>query len=161
MANPLENEIKARLRQNQNKNKIYKSLATEQNKDEVQHMLFNLPDDALNRKMLPLRIVLFILLLLLTIKQFLFVYVVEQSSVDLMLGLIGPLIHIYIMRELLRNHRLGYQILPILSVLALLRPENRITPDTYMYIGMALLSGFLYWILFPKWKNKVSGEKLR
>ncbi len=100
--------------------------------------------------MLPLRIVLLILLVLLTIKQFLFIYVVEQSSVDLMLGLIGPLIHVYILRELLRNHRLGYQILPILALLALLRPENRLTPDTYMYIGMALLSGSLYLILFPK-----------
>ena len=125
-------------------------MATEQNSGEVQHMLNNLPAEGLNRKMLPLRIVLLILLLLLTIKQFLFVYIVEQSSVDLMLGLIGPLIHVYIMRELLRNHRLGYQILPILSVLALLRPENRITPDTYMYVGMALLSGFLYLTLFPK-----------
>lgn len=150
MANPLEKEIKARLRQNLSKKEIYKSLATEQNSGEVQHMLNNLPAERLNRKMLPLRIVLLILLLLLTIKQFLFVYIVEQSSVDLMLGLIGPLIHVYIMRELLRNHRLGYQILPILSVLALLRPENSITPDTYMYVGMALLSGFLYLTLFPK-----------
>lgn len=153
MANPLEKEIKARLRQNLSNKEIYQSLATEQNSGEVQHMLNNLPAEGLNRKMLPLRIVLLILLLFLIIKQFLFVYIVEQSSVDLTLGLIDPLIHVYLMRELLRNHRLGYQIVPILSVPALLRPENRITLDTYMYTGMALLFGFLYLILFPKRDN--------
>lgn len=149
MAKPLERYIKTQLREN---------LSNELNKDEVLHMLINLPVEALNKKMLPLRIVLFILLVLLTIKQFLFVYIVEKSSLDLMLGLIGPLIHIYIMRELLRNHRLGYQILPILSLLALLRPENNITPDRYMYMGMALLSGFLYLFLFPK-TNKIEQTK--
>jgi hypothetical protein len=153
MANPLERDIKAQLKQNLSKKEIYIRLGTERNRDEVLHMLNNLPTEALSKKMLPLRIVLLILLSLLTIKQFLFVYIVEQSSLDLMLGLIGPLIHIYIIRELLRNHRLGYQILPILSLLALFRPENNITPDTYMYIGMALLSGFLYLFLFPQTKK--------
>jgi hypothetical protein len=117
-------------------------------------MLNNLPTSKRNRKMLPLRIITIILLMLLTIKQFLFVYLHEASSVDLMLGLIGPLIHIYILREILRNHRLGYQILPLLSVLALLRPENRIIPDVYMYMIMALLSGLLFLFLFPK-KEKI------
>lgn len=155
MQNPLEKEIKTQLKQNLSKKDIYTRLATEQNKNELLHMLHNLPDEKRNRKMFPLRLLLLALLLLLTIKQFLFVYLHEQSSIDLMLGLIGPLIHIYIMRELLRNHRLGYQILPILSILALLfRPETRITPDMYMYMGMALLSGLLYLFLFTG-KNQI------
>jgi len=36
-----------------------------------------------------------------------------------------------------------------------LRPENRITPDIYMYISMALLSGLLFLVLFPK-KEKIT-----
>lgn len=150
MRNPLETEIKHRLRQGQSKKDIFANLSSEQNKDALQHMLNNLPDHKRNKKMLPLRLLMFTLLILLTIKQFLFVYLHEASSVDLMLGLIGPLIHVYIMRELLRNHRLGYQILPILSILALFRPENRIAPDMYMYMVMALLSGLLFFFLFPK-----------
>ena len=150
MRNPLETEIKHRLRQGQSKKDIFAKLSSEQNKDTLQHMLNNLPIHKRNKKMLPMRLLMFTLLILLTIKQFLFVYLHEASSVDLMLGLIGPLVHVYIMRELLRNHRLGYQILPILSILALFRPENRITPDMYMYMAMALLSGLLFFILFPK-----------
>jgi len=150
MRNPLETEIKHRLRQKQSKKAILASLLTEENKGTLQHMLNNLPDHERNKKMLPLRLVVIVLLILLTVKQFLFIYLHEVSSVDLMLGLIGPLIHVYILRELLRNHRLSYQILPLLSVLALLRPENRITPDMYMYMGMALLSGLLLLFLFPK-----------
>lgn len=150
MRNPLETEIKHRLQQGQSKKNIFAKLSSEQNKDTLLHMLNNLPPHERNKKMLPLRLLMFTLLTLLTIKQFLFVYVHEASSVDLMLGLIGPLIHVYIMRELLRNHRLGYQILPILSILALLRPENRIVPDMYMYMAMALLSGLLFFFLFPK-----------
>ena len=150
MRNPLEKEIKRRLRQNHNKRDIFKQLSNEQNQDSVAHMLNNLPNYERNRQMLPLRIVVLVLLVLLTIKQFLFVYLHEVSSVDLMLGLIGPLIHVYIMRECLRDHRLGYQILPILSLLALFRPENRIMPDTIMYLSMALLSAFLFFFLFPK-----------
>ena len=155
MRNPLEIEIKRRLRKQQSKKVIFAALSTEENKDTLGHMLNNLPTCKRNKKMLPLRIAMVILLILLTIKQFLFVYLHEASSVDLMLGLIGPLIHIYILREILRNHRLGYQILPLLSVLALLRPENRITPDIYMYISMALLSGLLFLVLFPK-KEKIT-----
>ncbi len=154
MRNPLEIEIKRRLHQQQSKKDIFANLKTEENRDTLEHMLNNLPTSKRNRKMLPLRIITIILLMLLTIKQFLFVYLHEASSVDLMLGLIGPLIHIYILREILRNHRLGYQILPLLSVLALLRPENRIIPDVYMYMIMALLSGLLFLFLFPK-KEKI------
>ncbi len=150
MHNPLEKEIKRRLKQNQSKKDILAQLATAQNRGVVVHMLNNLPRHTKNRQMLPLRLVVFSLLLLLTIKQFLFVYLHESSSVDLMLGLIGPFIHVYVMRELLRNHRLGYQILPILSLLALFRPEVRIFPDIYMYLGMAFLSGLLFFVLFPK-----------
>jgi hypothetical protein len=149
MRNPLEIEIKRQLRQHQSKKDIFAALCTEENKDTLEHMLNNLPTHKRNKKMLPLRIIMLILLILLTTKQFLFVYLHEASSVDLMLGLIGPLIHLYIMREILRNHRLGYQILPLLSILALLRPENRITPDMYMYMTMALLSGLLFLLLFP------------
>ncbi|HIP40706.1 MAG TPA: hypothetical protein EYG88_15295 [Desulfocapsa sulfexigens] len=150
MRQTLEKETKVLLRKNQNKKKIYKELATEANKFELVNLLNKLPSENRRKKTFFITLFVFILLLMLTIKQFLFVYLHENSNVSLMLGLIGPIIHIFIMRELLLSHRLAYQVLPLLSVLALFRPENRIVPDTYMYICIAVLSGILYLFLFPK-----------
>jgi hypothetical protein len=145
-----EKEIKTLLRQGKSKQQIFSTLVTESNGEQLSHMLNNLPLDAKRKKTYFITLFIIALLLLLTIKQFLFVYLHENSSVSLMLGMIGPLIHIYIIRELLRSHRLAYQILPILSILALFRPESRLIPDMYMYICMAVLSGALYFHLYPK-----------
>jgi len=150
MRHPFEKEIKSRLKKNQSKKEIFKALATEENRDDVAHALTNLPDESRRKKTLPVVLFVILLLVLLTIKQFLFVWLHENSSTSLMLGLIGPFIHVFILRELLLGHRVGYQILPLLSVLALFRPENRIVPDMYMYITMAVLSGLLYLFLFQK-----------
>ena len=150
MRQTLEKEIKALLKNNQSKKAIYKTLATDTNKNELTNLLNNLPLASRRNKTFIITLVLVVLLTLLTIKQCLFIYLHENSNISLILGFIAPIIHIYIIRELLLSHRLAYQILPLLSVLALFRPENRILPDMYMYICMALLSGILYLFLFPK-----------
>ncbi|MEN8200228.1 MAG: hypothetical protein ABFR63_09175 [Thermodesulfobacteriota bacterium] len=150
MRYPFEKEIKVRLKKNQSKEEIYSSLVTETNRDDLLHTLSNLPNEGWRKKLLPVSLFVIILLILLTTKQFLFVWLHESSSISLVLGLIGPFIHIYILRELLLGHRLGYMVLPLLSILALFRPENRIVPDMYMYMCMAVLSGLLYLFLFPK-----------
>ena len=150
MRQTFEKEIKALLHKNQSKKTIYKTLATDSNKYELTHLLNNLPLENRRKNTLPITLFLLLLLILLTIKQFLFMYLQANSNVSLILGLIGPMIHIYIIRELMLSHRLAYQVLPLLSILALFRPENRILPDMYMYIGMAALSGLLYLFLFPK-----------
>ena len=150
MRRPLEKEIKMLLKKNTSKKNILKTLATEANKIELIHLLNSLPPGDRRKKTFPVTLLLVTLLILLTTKQFLFIYLHESSNVSLILGFIGPLIHIYIMRELLLSHRLAYQVLPLLSVLALFRPENRIVPDMYMYMCMAVLSGLLYLFLFPK-----------
>ena len=150
MRQTLEKEIKALLKNKQSKKAIYKTLATDTNKDELINLLNNLPLASRRNKTFIVTLFLIVLLTLLTIKQCLFIYLHENSNVSLILGFIGPIIHIYIIRELLLSHRLAYQILPLLAVLALFRPENRILPDMYMYICMAVLSGMLYLFLFPK-----------
>lgn len=150
MKQPLEKEIKKLLHKNQSKRVVYKTLATESNRHELTHLLNNLPLGDRRKKTFLITLFLVVLLTLLTIKQLLFIYLHENSNVSLILGFIGPIIHIYIIRELLLSHRLAYQILPLLSILALFRPENRIVPDMYMYLCMAVLSGLLYLFLFPK-----------
>lgn len=150
MRKTLEKEIKILLQKNQSKKSIHKTLATDKNRHELTYLLNTLPLETRRKKTYLITLFLVVLLAMLTIKQFLFIYLHENSNVSLILGLIGPIIHIYIMRELLHYHRLAFQILPLLSILALFRSENRIVPDLYMYICMGLLSGLLYFFLFPK-----------
>lgn len=150
MHKPLEKEIRLLLSKGQSKKAIYKTLATDTNKYELPHLLNNLPLATRKKKTIIITLFLVVLLALLTTKQLLFIYLHENSNISLILALIGPIIHIYIIRELLLSHRLAYQVLPLLSILALFRPENRIEPDMYMYICMAILSGALYFFLFPK-----------
>lgn len=150
MRQPLEKEIKILLKKNTSKQAIFKMLVTATNRTELTHLLNNLPLEERRNKSFFVTLILLILLALLTTKQFLFVFLHESSNVSLILGLIGPMIHIFIIRELLLSHRVAYQLLPLLSVLALFRPENRILPDMYMYLCMAVLSGILYFFLFPK-----------
>ena len=150
MRQTLEKEIKILLWKKQSKKMVYKTLATESNRHELTHLLNNLPLGDRRKKTFIITLFLVILLTLLTTKQALFIYLHENSTVSLILGFIAPIIHIYIIRELLLSHRLAYQILPLLSVLAIFRPENRIIPDMYMYICMAVLSGLLYLFLFPQ-----------
>jgi len=150
MRQSLEKEIKSLLRKGQSKKTIFTKLATDNNKDELTNLLNNLPLGDRKKKTYIITLFLVVLLTLLTTKQILFIYLHENSNVSLILGFIAPIIHVYIIRELFLSHRLAYQILPLLSVLALLRPENRIAPDMYMYACMAILSGALYLFLFPK-----------
>ncbi len=150
MRQTLEKQIKILLQKGQRKKVIFKKLATNSNKDELTNLLNNLPTGDRRKKTYIITLFLTVLLTLLTIKQILFIYLHENSNVSLILGFIAPIVHIYIIRELLLSHRLAYQVLPLLSVLALFRIENRIVPDMYMYASMALLSGALYLFLFPK-----------
>ncbi len=150
MRQTLEEEIKKSLLQGRSKKNIYRKLSTGTNQYELVNLLNNLPLGERRKKTFAITLFLVALLAVLTIKQFLFIYLHENSNISLILGLIGPMIHLYVMRQLLLSHRLAYQLLPLLSVLALLRSENQIIPDMYMYGGMALLSGALYLFLFPK-----------
>ena len=150
MRQTLEKEIKTLLKKQQSKKEIYKTLITETNSTELTNLLNNLPLYGRKKNTFIITLFLVVILTLLTIKQGLFIYLHDNSNVSLILGCIGPIIHMYIIRELLLSHRLAYQLLPLLSILALLRQENRIVPDMYMYMGMAVISCLLYFFLFPK-----------
>ncbi len=152
----LEKEIKLLLWNNHSKNKVYHVLATDSNKTELNYWLNNLPPGDRRRKTFPITLLLVLLLALLTVKQCLFIYLYGRFDIFSLLALVVPMINIFIMRELLLSHRLGYQLLPILSIVALFRPENKIVPDIYMYLFMAVLSAFLYLVLFPKSERMLS-----
>ena len=64
-------------------------------------------------------------------------------------SLVVPIINIYVLKEILRFHRLGFQYLFVLSCLALLLPENRQPLELFLTLGMIVLSGYLFRTLFP------------
>ncbi len=150
MRRALEKKISSLLKKRQSKEAIYRTLGSDSNREELTHLLNSLPREDRRKKALPLTLLLVVLLAMLTLKQFLFLYLHSHSLVAMLLGAVGPVVHLYVIHTLLRAHRLAYQALPILAVLALFRPENRISPDMYMYICLAVLAGALHLFLFPK-----------
>jgi len=68
--------------------------------------------------------------------------------------LVVPTIHVYLIREIAFHHRFGYQAAAVLSLAALLRPENRVLPELACYPLLALLALLLLRGLHP------SGDRL-
>ena len=60
------------------------------------------------------------------------------------------MINFYVLSKIIRFHRQGYQFMVVLGVLALVRPENRISPDLWFYLAIIGLSFFLLKQFFPK-----------
>lgn len=150
MRHSLEKEIKLLLWKNQSKKQVFRQLVTENNREELIHLLDSLPSGNRRKKTFLLTLFIVLLLLVVTAKQFLIIFLYGRFDTAVVLALIGPIIHFFIIRELLFSHRLGYQLLAIVSLLALFRQENRVVPDMYIYICLAALSAGLYLFLFPK-----------
>lgn len=64
--------------------------------------------------------------------------------------LVPPMIHLYVLRQVLRFRKVGYQLLMVVALLALVNPENRALPELVLFPALAALGGFLYWKLFSK-----------
>ena len=73
-----------------------------------------------------------------------------NSGLLLALAFVVPCINIYVLRQVLCFRRVGYQYLFVLSLLALLQPENRRLPESALLLTLVVLSGFLHQKLFPR-----------
>jgi|GEM_PF-670896 len=155
--NRLELRIRGELAAGRNKQTIFRSLSKDHDRAEVLYHLNNLPDKkSLRRYFWPGRL-LCLLLLVITVKKLydmalvqLAAAAVHQFSPLLFLDLIVPAINFYILTKLWRFERQGYLFMAILGVLALVRPENRVQPDLWIYLAIIALSLFLFRKLFPK-----------
>lgn len=94
-------------------------------------------------------LVLVLILAFVTAKKLLAVFSFGALDLVLLISLVAPVINLYLLREILRFRRVGYQFLCVLSLLALLLPENHFLPEALLQIFMAGLAGFLYLRLFP------------
>ena len=166
MAELLEEQVRKELKKGQKKESILVHLATPENRDNLIHILNNLPLEARRRQGQWLNYLLVTLVLTVTVKKIYLIAVVLLAAVKLdqftpllLLDLIVPAINFYVMRELLRFHRQGYQFMAVLGILALLRGENRIFPDFYLYLSIIALSLFLLWKMFPNKEKLQQSEK--
>ncbi|WP_456473350.1 hypothetical protein [Desulfolithobacter sp.] len=162
MACLLEEQVREELGKGLKKQTVLARLATPENRDNLIYILNNLPQESRRLQGRWLNFLLVALVLTVTVQKLYLIAVLllaaaklNQFSPLLLLDLIVPAINFYVMRELLRFHRQGYQFMAVLGVLALLRSENRIFPDLYLYLAIIALSIFLLWKMFP------ASDKLR
>jgi len=127
-------------------------LGTLQGKEEPGKLLFYLnnvsrPQD--RRKYQVHNLVLVLVLTFVTSRKLITIFSFGAFDLVLLISLVAPVINLYLLRETLRFRRIGYQFLCMLSLLALLLPENHFLPEAGLQILMAGLAGFLYLRLFP------------
>jgi len=119
----------------------------------------NTPRPEMRQKYRLLNYVLIAVLVLLTCKKTLAVIMVGSLHPYNLAGLVVPVINVFFIRLLLLYQKSGYQFLCILSVLALLYPENRQPIESTLYILMIVMSAHLYLKMFPK--EISSGSKVK
>lgn len=157
MTDPLEKQVQDELKKGRSKQSILKGLATSDNREELVWILNQYPTDKKKQKILFLNWLLTLVLLIVTMKKLYFIALIQLNAISihqfsplLLVELIVPAINFYILTKIIRFSRQGYQFAAVLSLLALIRPENRIMPDIIMYITVITLSVFLLLYLFPK-----------
>jgi len=157
MTDPLEKQVQDELKKGRSKQRILKGLATSDNREELVWILNQYPTDKKKQKILFLNWLLILVLLIVTMKKLYFIALIQLNAISihqfsplLLVELIVPAINFYILTKIIRFSRQGYQFAAVLSLLALIRPENRIMPDIIMYITVITLSVFLLLYLFPK-----------
>lgn len=149
MADKIEQEIEKLLQQGKEKKEIWRTL---RGGDEPHKALFHLNNSSLPRdrkKFQVINLVLAVILLFVTSKKLLTAFSFGALDLFLLLSLVVPVINIYVLREILRFHRIGYKFLFILSFLALLQPENWHNQELFLLGLMIGLSGYLYKQMFP------------
>ncbi len=154
----MKKEINALLLEGKTKQQIWRKLKTD---DKQVNLAFHLNNIALpvdRKKFIFMNIFLAGILLFLTFKKIYATASHGHADLYFFMSLVVPIINIYVLREVLKFHRIGYQFLFILSCLSLFRPENRQPQELLMSAVLIGLSGFLYLKLFPS-KNHIKIPK--
>lgn len=146
----LEKRVRELLRQGKRKEEVFDLLATENNRYKLQFLLNNLPAPEPRRKYLYLNIMLISMLGIITARKFMLATEgIDQFNVFMILSFVVPTINIYLMREIILFHRTGFQLTAILSAISLLNAENRVLPELVFIPLIIVISGFLYYRMYP------------
>ncbi len=107
------------------------------------------PSSDLQRKYRVLNYALITVLVISTFQKALAVIKTGSLAPAALAGLIVPVINIYFVRLLLQFRKMGYQFLFLLSLLALVYPENRQPVEFTLHLLLIVMSAHLYLRLFP------------
>jgi len=105
-----------------------------------------------------LNALLVLVLTFLTVKKILAVIMVGSFHLYSLTGLVVPAINIYFIRLIMQYQKTGYQFLCILSILALLYPENRQPIEFGLHLLMIVLCIHLLLVMFPRSKTASSSK---
>ena len=157
MADPLEQQVLGELKKGTGKLNVLKKLETKDNRDDLVWYLNHFPTGKGRKDHQWINWLLIIVLLVLTIKKLYFMALVQmnaaavnQFSPMLLLDLVVPAVHFFVLSKMIRFQRQGYEFMTVLGVLAMVRAENRVMPDLAMYLVIIGLSVFLWLRMFPK-----------
>jgi len=150
MATSIEKQVEDLLQQGLSKKTIWERLKKETDPYKLHFFLNNSSLPANRKKFQILNLLLIVILAFFTFKKLLVAFSFGTLDLFLLLSLVVPIINIYILREILRFRRLGYKFLFVLSLLALVHPENHHLQELALLAIQIVLAGFLYLRLFPK-----------
>ena len=158
MSKDIEERIERLLEKGLSKRQIKERLKGTVEDSELDFFLKNTPYPRDKARYLFLNISLFAILLVITLKKLYFALSFGQFGLVMILALVVPTVNLYLLREIMRFRRLGYQFCLILSALSLINAENRAFPEIILVPLMIVLSGFLYWQMFLRHDKELKKE---
>jgi len=150
MADSLDKQVEQLLQEGKSKQSIYTQLEKPDNRAKLIFFLNNKSLLPRRKKNMWINLILAAALLVMTLKRLLAISITGNFDFYLFFDFIVPTINFYILREILRFQRTGYQFLAVLTGLALFHQENRVFPDLFINLGLIALAVFLYYRMFPK-----------
>jgi len=149
----IEKEVEELLRQGLDRRQIWQRLQDRMEEKGRERLRFHLNNASLpkdRKKIQYFNLLLAGVLAFMTFRILLVAFAFGKFDIYLLLSLVVPVVNIYILKEILRFHRLGYQFLFVLSILSLFRPENQQVRELFLLALMIGLSGLFYLHLFPR-----------
>jgi hypothetical protein len=150
MADSLEKQVEQLLLAGEGKKAVLVRLATDENRARLLVILNNKALLHRRHRYMWFNLALAGVLLYVTLKRLLAISAAGHFDFYLLADFIVPTINFYVLREILRFQRTGYQLLTVLTALALLYPANRVLPDLFIHLGMIGAAIVLHLHLCPK-----------
>lgn len=98
----------------------------------------------------PLNLLLVVTLSFLTCKKIYAVFALGSLHPLVLTALIVPAVNVYVLYLILQYDRRGYQYLFVLSLLAMIHPENRHLLEMILHAVLIVFSALLYLKMFPR-----------
>ncbi len=159
MAENVEGKIERLLLTGKSRQAVLAELKETEDPQKLLFFINNISHPAERKKYQLHNLALVLLLTFVTARKLLTAFSFGALDLFLLISLVAPVINIYLLREILRFRRIGYQFLFVLTILSLIHPENHTAAQLILLVLMIGLSGFLHQRMFPKSERIVELRK--